>query len=316
MRQIVIYCCFTQQTKQLATKVMNELKYAVCSTTLIVANRYTEASVELTTLPWIEASIRLYFVSKAALKNIGLYQEIRMLLENGDKSDNVFFLSSSSLGVQSSYKDNIKFYVSQTCYDATMFINRYRLYSLLYEKLYGEPKQHLYLVDPAEKYWHAMWILSCHFDRLEDLITAQRLLEESAAASNMFALSYTGYSLCCGVIPFDVEEPRGIKLMMKAADLGHPIARLNIGKWLFQRGKYQKAIALLRAGVSEVNDDGGGYSLLSRCYAEGLGVSKDSVKAARYALLSKTLKIRSRFNDSISSNHLFRNLAINSEIRF
>lgn len=315
MKQLTIYCSYTEHTEEFAKRFLNELRHAVCSTTMIVANMYTDASVELTTLPWIEASIRLYFVSKAA-ENIGLYQEIRMLLENGDKSDNVFFLSSSSLGVQSSYKDNIKFYVSQTCYDATMFINRYRLYSLLYEKLYGEPKQHLYLVDPAEKYWHAMWILSCHFDRLEDLITAQRLLEESAAASNMFALSYTGYSLCCGVIPFDVEEPRGIKLMMKAADLGHPIARLNIGKWLFQRGKYQKAIALLRAGVSEVNDDGGGYSLLSRCYAEGLGVSKDSVKAARYALLSKTLKIRSRFNDSISSNHLFRNLAINSEIRF
>jgi TPR repeat protein len=316
MKQLTIYCSYTEHTEEFAKRFLNELRHAVCSTTMIVANMYTDASVELTTLPWLEASIRLYFVSKAALENIGLYQEIRMLLENDDKSDNVFFLSSSSLGARLSYKDNIKFYVSQTCYDASMFINRYRLYSLIYERLYGKPKQHSYLVDPAEKYWHAMWVLSCHLDRLEDLIPAQRLLEESAAASNLYALNYTGYSLCCGVIPFNVEEHRGIKLMMKAADLGHPIARLNIGKWLFQRGKYQKAIALLRVGVSEVNDDGGGYSLLSQCYAEGLGVSKNFSKAERYALLSKTLKIRSRFKDSISSNQLFRNLAINSEIRF
>ena len=121
MRQLVIYCCYTQHTEKMAKRVMEELKHAICSTTLIVANMYTDSSIELTTLPWLEASIRLYFVSRTAIQNAGLYNELQMLLNSDDKNSNVFFLSSSSLGGKSN-KDAVRFYVSQNCYDASMFL--------------------------------------------------------------------------------------------------------------------------------------------------------------------------------------------------
>ena len=315
MRQLKLFCSYTEHTEKFAKKVLSELKHAICSTTLIVENMYTDESVVVNTIPCMDASIRLYFVSKTALENAAMYQEIKYLLEHGDKKKNVFFLSSSSLGASLSFKDEIKFWVQQTQYDTSKFANRYRLYSVIYEALYGEPKQHTCLAEPAGQYWYAMWILSCNFDSFDDINTAQNLLEKSAAASNMFAMSYTGYSLCCGALPFDVNKRRGIQLMMNAANLGHPIAQLNIGKWLFKHGEFQKAVPLLRAGVREVDDDGGGYSLLSQCYAEGLGVSKNFVMAEKYALLSKVLKFRSGFK-SMSSHHLYRNLAINSEVRF
>lgn len=315
MRQLVIYCCYTQHTEKMAKKVMEELKHAICSTTLIVANMYTDSSVELTTLPWLEASIRLYFVSSPALENVGMYNEIQMLLNSDDKNSNVFFLSSSNLGRMSN-KDAARFYVSQSCYDASMFFARYRLYSLIYEKLYGQPKQHSYLVDSADQYWHGMWILACHFDDFDDLILARNLLEKSAKASNMFALNYTGYSLCCGSVPFDVEEERGIEMMMKAANMGHPIGMINVGKYLWQQGEYEKAICLLQKGLCDVEDDGGAYSLLADSYAEGLGVSRNPDKALRYTMLSKALRMKNSFKQSMDSCHIWRNMAFNSEIRF
>lgn len=244
MKQLVVYCSYTEQTENFATKVMNELKHAIYSTTLLVANKYVESSVEPNALPWQEASIRLYFVSRTALDNVGLYNEIQMLLKGDDKNGNVFFLSSSSIGRMSN-KDSVRFYVSRSCYDASMFFLRYRLYSLIYEKLYGQPKQHSYLADATDQYWHGIWILACHFDNFDDLILARNLLEKSAKASNMFALNYVGYSLCCGAVPFDVDEKRGIAMMTKAADMGHPIGMLNVGKYLWQQGEYKKAISLL-----------------------------------------------------------------------
>lgn len=315
MRQLVIYCCYTQHTEKMAKRVMEELKHAICSTTLIVANMYTDSSVELTTLPWLEASIRLYFVSRTAIQNAGLYNELQMLLNSDDKNSNVFFLSSSSLGGKSN-KDAVRFYVSQNCYDASMFFDRYQLYSLIYEKLYGQPKQHSYLVDPADQYWHGLWILACHFDNFDDLILGKQLLEKSAKASNMLALNYVGYSLCCGAVPFDIDVKRGIEMMMKAADLGHPIGMINVGKYLWQQGEYKKAISLLQKGLCDVEDDGGGYSLLSQCYAEGFGVSKNPDKALRYKMLSKALHTKYCLKDSMRINQIWRNMALNSEIRF
>lgn len=129
MRQLVVYCCYTQHTERTAKKVMEELKHAICSTTLIVANMYTDSSVELTTLPWL-ASIRLYFVSRTALENVGMYNEIQMLLNGDDKNSNVIFLSSSSLGRMSN-KDAVKFFVSKNCYDASMFFDRYIMYLII-----------------------------------------------------------------------------------------------------------------------------------------------------------------------------------------
>lgn len=296
-------------------KVMNELKHAVCSTTLIAANMYTDESVIFSTIPWVDASIRLYFVSKTAFENVGMYQEINMLLENNDKNCNVFFLSASNLGKMSN-KDVVKFWVSQNCYVASMFFDRYRLYSLIYEKLYGQPKQHSYLIDPADQYWHGIWILACHFDNFDDLILARTLLEKSAKASNMFALNYVGYSLCCGAVPFDVDEEHGIEMMTKAAKMGHPIGMINVGKWLWQRGEYKKANRLLQAGILDVDDDGGSYSLLSQSYAEGLGVLKNSGIAEKYSLLSKALQARKKLQDSLSSHNIWRVLPYNSEIRF
>ena len=98
-----------------------------------------------------------------------------------------------------------------------MFFDRYRLYSLIYEKLYGQPKQHSYLVDPADQYWHGLWILACHFDNFDDLILGKQLLEKSAKASNMLALNYVGYSLCCGAVPFDIDEKHGIEMGFESA---------------------------------------------------------------------------------------------------
>ncbi len=315
MKQLVVYCSYTEQTENLATKVMNELKNATCSTTLIVANMYTESSIEPNTLPWQEASIRLYFVSRTALENVCMQNEIQMILNGDDKNSNVFFLASSSLGRMSN-KDAVRFYVSKSFYDASMFFVRYRLYTFIYEKLYGQPKHHSYLTDPADQYFHAMWILACHFDNFDDLILARNLLEKSAKASNMLALNYVGYSLCCGAVPFDVEEERGIEMMMKAADLGHPIGMINVGKYLWQQGEYKKAISLLQKGLCDVEDDGGGYSLLSQCYAEGFGVSKNPDKALRYKMLSKALHTKYCLKDSMRINQIWRNMALNSEIRF
>ena len=315
MKQLVVYCSYTEQTENLATKVMNELKHATCSTTLIVANMYTESSIEPNTLPWQEASIRLYFVSRTALENVCMQNEIQMMLNGDDKNSNVFFLASSSLGRMSN-KDAVRFYVSKSFYDASMFFVRYRLYTFIYEKLYGQPKHHSYLTDPADQYFHAMWILACHFDNFDDLILARNLLEKSAKASNMLALNYVGYSLCCGAVPFDVEEERGIEMMMKAADLGHPIGMINVGKYLWQQGEYKKAISLLQKGLCDVEDDGGGYSLLSQCYAEGFGVSKNPDKALRYKMLSKALHTKYCLKDSMRINQIWRNMALNSEIRF
>ena len=317
MKQLVVYCSYTEQTENLATKVINELKHAICSTTLLVANKYVESSVEPNALPWLEASIRLYFVSRTGLENVGMYNEIQMLLNSDDKNSNVFFLSSSSSLGPMSYKDSVRFYVAQSCYDASMFFERYRLYSLIVEKLYGQPKyHHSYLTDSADQYWHGMWILACHFDSFEDLILGRQLLEKSAKASNMFALDYVGYSLCCGAVPFDVDEQRGISLIEEAAKLGHPIGMLNAGKYMWQQGEYQKAVNLLQKGLCDVEDDGGAYSLLAKSYAEGLGVSKNPDKALRYTMLCLALRRKYCLNDSMSSNHIFRNMALNSEIRF
>lgn len=310
MIQNVIYCCYTQQTETLATKIMNELRHAVCFTTTIVANMYT-SSVEFTTLPWLDASIRLYIVSKAALENVGMYQEIKMLWENDDKSKNVFFLSSSILGRMSN-KNVVKYWVSQSCYDVSMFFDRLRLYSVIYEKLYGQPKHHSYLLDSVDQYWHGMWILACHFDNFNDLFLSKEILEKSAKASNMFALNYVGYSLCCGAVPFDIDEERGLEMMTKAATMGHPIGMINAGKILWQRGEYQKAVHLLQNGLSDVEDDGGAYLLLAECYAQGLGVSKNPDKASRCTIFSKALHMKYYLNHSLGSNHLWRNLALNT----
>lgn len=163
MKQLIVYCSYTEQTENLATKVIDEIKHAICATTLLIANKHTETSDRFNALPWSEASIRLYFVSRTAFDNVGMYNEIQMLLNSDDKNCKAFFLSSSSLG-RISNKDVVKFCVSQSCYDASMFFDRYRLYSLIYEKLYGQPKHHSYLIDSADQYWHGMWILACHFN--------------------------------------------------------------------------------------------------------------------------------------------------------
>jgi TPR repeat protein len=197
-----------------------------------------------------------------------------------------------------------------------MFFDRYQLYSLIYEKLYGQPKHHSYLTDSADQYWHGMWILACHFNDFDDLIMARNILEKSAKASNMFALNYVGYSLYCGAVPFDIDEERGIELMMKAADMGHPIGMLNVGKFLWQHGKYEKAISLLQKGLCDVEDDGGAYSLLAKSYAQGLGTLENPDKGEKYAQLSKVTKMCFKINDMLASNHLWRHMAYNSEIRF
>lgn len=315
MKQLVVYSSYTEQTEIFAMRVMNEFGHAVRSSTLFIANKYTASSTASNTIPCEDASIRLYFVSKAALENIGIYKEIQMLLNSDDKNSNVFFLSSSSLG-RTSNKDAVKFYVSRSCYDASMFFSRYRFYSLIYERLYGLPNQHSYLIDPADQYWHGMWILANNFNSFNDLGLAQDLLEQSANASNMFALNYVGYSLCCGAVPFDIDEKRGIELMMRAADMGHPIGILNVGKYLWQQGEHQKGVSLLQRGLYGVEDDGGAYSLLAESYAEGLGVSKNSEKALRYTMLSKALRMKNSLKQSIDYSHLWRNMAIISEILF
>lgn len=309
MKQLLVYCSYTEQTEIFATKVMKELKHALCSSTLLIANKYTESGMELSTLPCQNASIRLYFFSRTALENTAMYEELKMLLDSDDKNCIVFFLSSSSLERKSN-KDVVKFWLSHSCYDASSFFDRYRLYSLIYEKLYGQPKHHSCLADSADYYWHGIWILACHLNNFDDLILAKKLLEKSAKASNMFALNYVGYSLCCGAIPFDVDEERGIELMKKAADIGHPIGMINLGKFLWRQGEYQKAVSWLQKGVREVEDDGGAYSLLAESCAQGLGVSKNPDKALRYTMLSKALKMKKCLNQS----YLWRNMALNSEI--
>lgn len=345
MEKILFHYAADNMSRRLVKKVEKELKAAVRSTTVITHQIYGLDEPEHDIVLPCSDHISLYFVTTQGMKSQAFRTALENVLENVQENEwkneweglsidysiykRIYILSPKT--VDGLTQDDR---VWDVIYDNTTWFKhintdsfrwRYSLYGTLYELLYGTPSKDAENPEPCDMYWRGLYKFS-NFTDLTDILVARDLIEEAAKRNNMYAVNYLGASHLMGVIPFDVNEIKGISLIRKAVKMGNPLAFGLYGKCRFYGTvidqDYRKAFILLKMAAE--TDDAQVFELLGRAHRDGLGCQQDWKKAwdffnkARSRKILDNLKnrrIQQRPPEQIRKE-LWRRIAYNTETCF
>ena len=272
-------------SRRLVNKVEKELRAAIRSTTLITHQVYDPDEPDHDTILHSDDQIRLYIITTRAMKVKTYFYEVEQLLQDKSVKD-VYMLSQKEVKglpddsqlFDALYDDVWSGWGKTIHINVDSYKQRYSLYAGLYEKFYGTPSQDVEDPESCDLYWRGLYLST--IEDSNDILAGENMLRNAAEQNNLFALNFVGASLLQGFVPFNVDEDAAIKLIRKASRLGNPLAHAVLGKYLFNKQNFRKAVSLLKLGAE--TDDLNVYQLLGQAYREGLGCHQDFNKAHDY----------------------------------